>query len=89
GATSLASISAGTTVGFWFDADAGTLASSTDGTTLNSTATGLFGGRYAYSSGGGVVYNYGASANTTATTTVYLTAGTTWQVPADWNSSNN
>ncbi len=81
---------ASTTIGFKFDADAGTLSTTTDGTNFVGQVSGLTGGRYAYMSGGTGTFFFGATQAGSATTTVYLTdtSQTTWRVPVGWSTTN-
>ncbi|KKU54035.1 MAG: hypothetical protein UX77_C0034G0003, partial [Parcubacteria group bacterium GW2011_GWA1_47_11] len=53
------SVSNGTTMGFEFDADAGTLATTTDGSTFIGTVSNLTGGRYPYATGASNTFNFG------------------------------
>src|SRR3989344_4162876 len=53
------SVSNGTTMGFEFDADAGTLATTTDGSTFIGTVSNLTGGRYPSATGASNTFNFG------------------------------
>lgn len=65
GASVVTSVTNNTTMGFAFDADAGTLSSTTDGTTFIGTVSGLTGGRYAYNGGGSSLFIFGGGGTTT------------------------
>lgn len=149
GTTKTAAISSGTIIGFKFDATAGTLASTTDGTTYVGQISGLTTNQFPYVTGGNTTVNFGQGGTTTlnysgsaggyfyftpptgfkalstsnlptpiiqkpsdyfdaatytgtgaaqslafghaygTTVTVYLTSGTSWAVPPDFNPLSN
>ena len=61
------SVTSGVIMGFQFDADAGTLATTTDGSSFIGTVSGLTGGRYPYVTGGNTIAIFGAGGTTTLT----------------------
>jgi hypothetical protein len=67
GIANTTSVANGTLTGFRFDADAGTLASTTDGSSFIGQVSGLTGGRFAYATGGSNTLIYGAGGTTTLT----------------------
>ncbi len=62
GTASTVSVPSGTTAGFKYDADAGSLTYTTNGSTYNPVGSGFSGKRFAYASGGSNTFNFGQGA---------------------------